>query len=456
MLSLEKAALQGKAKVVADLLQRRCDPNTVNEHIGIPPLALAAKISSLECVGLLLQSRALVDMADAHGRTSLFHAMSSGNDECIRTLCLHGERQEWERKFPMVAEEMASGKYKTLADLHKVRPELRLKMFSRQLASSSKGDSYEPAAADLEPSCDSSPAHHLTHHAADSSAATSTPIHSTLPASTRICASTPTAQRAPSRSRTPPAVCGFNRRGTSVGLPTTMKQASAVSEEHRSLEVVPLPMHTDRPNLPSVVHPPQGESSPARALHPPGTAETTAISAGIHDDPQVDGTAVSSSPSSRQAKAAATAHSGAVPACQPPPGWPSPQGSSCSQAQKQVVHVPNGESSPAQASRPLESDVAETTISAGMHDNPQAACSSTSPPPRSCESATQRPASQPIATGMENRSAADTVPERKVYRLRICHPDTGRPVNPGCSEWFEFMNLVGRLHPSLGFHLRSA
>merc|ERR1711963_294637 len=38
--------------------------------------------------------------------------------------------QEWETKYPQIATEMATGQYKTVSDLLKAKPELKLKEFS--------------------------------------------------------------------------------------------------------------------------------------------------------------------------------------------------------------------------------------------------------------------------------------------------------------------------------------
>merc|ERR1712151_434364 len=40
--------------------------------------------------------------------------------------------EEWEEKYPKIASEMATGKYKTVSDVMKAKPELKLKEFSKQ------------------------------------------------------------------------------------------------------------------------------------------------------------------------------------------------------------------------------------------------------------------------------------------------------------------------------------
>merc|ERR1719331_159471 len=40
--------------------------------------------------------------------------------------------EEWEQKYPKIAAEMASGKYKTVTDVMKAKPELKIKEFSKQ------------------------------------------------------------------------------------------------------------------------------------------------------------------------------------------------------------------------------------------------------------------------------------------------------------------------------------
>merc|ERR1711897_47016 len=59
----------------------------------------------------------------------VLHVIDEVNTPDSSRLC---DIQEWESKYPKIAEEMTSGKYKTVTDLMKGKPELKIKEFSKQ------------------------------------------------------------------------------------------------------------------------------------------------------------------------------------------------------------------------------------------------------------------------------------------------------------------------------------
>merc|ERR1719434_248544 len=63
---------------------------------------------------------------DAQGK---LHVIDEVNTPDSSRLC---DIKEWEAKYPKIAAEMATGKYKTVSDVMKAKPELKIKEFSKQ------------------------------------------------------------------------------------------------------------------------------------------------------------------------------------------------------------------------------------------------------------------------------------------------------------------------------------
>jgi len=76
--------------------------------------------------GLILIDTKYEFGTDEQGR---LHVIDEVNTPDSSRLCTV---QEWETKYPKIAAEMATGKYKTVTDLLKAKPELKLKEFSKQ------------------------------------------------------------------------------------------------------------------------------------------------------------------------------------------------------------------------------------------------------------------------------------------------------------------------------------
>ena len=68
------AATCNNTKVADYLISIPCDVNEVNKEFETP-ISLAAKYGHIEMVGLLLQSKANVDVKDLKGFTPLMHAV---------------------------------------------------------------------------------------------------------------------------------------------------------------------------------------------------------------------------------------------------------------------------------------------------------------------------------------------------------------------------------------------
>merc|ERR1719326_2620197 len=63
---------------------------------------------------------------DGNGK---LHVIDEVNTPDSSRLC---DIKEWEAKYPKIAAEMATGKYKTVSDVMKAKPELKIKEFSKQ------------------------------------------------------------------------------------------------------------------------------------------------------------------------------------------------------------------------------------------------------------------------------------------------------------------------------------
>lgn len=88
------AAVQaGDAALVSQLLDARCDPNTVSDVLGFPatPLIIAAAVGQTEAALLLLEAGASVSDAPHVGATALHAACGQGGDsELVELLISYG------------------------------------------------------------------------------------------------------------------------------------------------------------------------------------------------------------------------------------------------------------------------------------------------------------------------------------------------------------------------------
>merc|ERR1719456_1349930 len=76
--------------------------------------------------GLILIDTKYEFCLDEEGK---LHVIDEVNTPDSSRLC---NVEEWEQKYPKIAAEMASGKYKTVTDVMKAKPELKIKEFSKQ------------------------------------------------------------------------------------------------------------------------------------------------------------------------------------------------------------------------------------------------------------------------------------------------------------------------------------
>lgn len=71
-------------------IRNGCDVNVVDPVSGSSALRFAALRGSVECVRLLLESKAEVDMMSGNRETPLRVAARQGHTECVRVLLAHG------------------------------------------------------------------------------------------------------------------------------------------------------------------------------------------------------------------------------------------------------------------------------------------------------------------------------------------------------------------------------
>merc|ERR1719460_3366439 len=76
--------------------------------------------------GLILIDTKYEFGVDEHG---ILHVIDEVNTPDSSRLCTV---EEWETKYPKIAAEMATGKHKTVTELLKARPDLKLTEFSKQ------------------------------------------------------------------------------------------------------------------------------------------------------------------------------------------------------------------------------------------------------------------------------------------------------------------------------------
>merc|ERR1712048_1474659 len=77
------------------------------------------------------------------GEKGVLHVIDEVNTPDSSRLC---NIAEWESKYPKIAAEMASGKYKTVSDLMKAKPELKITEFSKQYVRDALVDmGFDPA-----------------------------------------------------------------------------------------------------------------------------------------------------------------------------------------------------------------------------------------------------------------------------------------------------------------------
>ena len=92
MTPLHIAAEKGDARLIQILLGMGADPTlcTTSESGWIPPLVVAASHGHLECLGLLVNARALVNAKDRWGNTGILKACSDGHSDCVLSLLKFG------------------------------------------------------------------------------------------------------------------------------------------------------------------------------------------------------------------------------------------------------------------------------------------------------------------------------------------------------------------------------
>merc|ERR1712039_62581 len=76
--------------------------------------------------GLILIDTKYEFGTDEQGRLHVIDEVNTPDSSRLCTVL------EWETKYPKIAAEMATGKYKTVTDVLKAKPELKLKEFSKQ------------------------------------------------------------------------------------------------------------------------------------------------------------------------------------------------------------------------------------------------------------------------------------------------------------------------------------
>merc|ERR1712228_338264 len=76
--------------------------------------------------GLILIDTKYEFGVDENGKLHVIDEVNTPDSSRLCTI------EEWEAKYPKIAEEMKSGSYKNVSELLKVRPELKMKEFSKQ------------------------------------------------------------------------------------------------------------------------------------------------------------------------------------------------------------------------------------------------------------------------------------------------------------------------------------
>ena len=82
------ASIHSTPEIIEYLIEQK---SLVNYHnpLGLTPLIAAVK-SNTDCIDVLLQNGAIIDQADAYGRTPLYHAVYIGNLEIVKLLISKG------------------------------------------------------------------------------------------------------------------------------------------------------------------------------------------------------------------------------------------------------------------------------------------------------------------------------------------------------------------------------